>query len=499
MASKFLALAACLSAGVEGARIARKRSQGKVPGTKFISGTPILNYHLAYGGEASLADMESGKLEGDWLVVVEAGTSDDQVQALCSLAKCKATGHPEKGGVPIFEIEGSEEDLNRVIEAGEGAVKFVEPNAEVRLIPEIAGVESSVLWGLNRIGAESRANAGSGVHVYILDTGVRATHTEFGGRVVPTVDMSLGAGVTECDGDLSCAGDAQGHGTHCAGTAAGETYGVAPAALIHSVKVLSDQGSGSWSWSTGALDWLATSGERPAVASMSLGGKGTSSSMREAVGVVVSAGVTVVVAGGNENSNACSFSPAFVPAAITVGSTTSNDERSSFSNYGSCTDIWAPGSDILSAAHDSDTGSVSFSGTSMACPHVSGAAALFLAATPNLKAGDGVLEALKANAVWHAIDDLKYGDTNVLLYVGADGPPPTPAPVPTPAPPPPHAAGCNPAFSEGPDSDDDCTCNSGTQCYENGEKGCKYSRTRYGGRMSPQWFLATCGPACECK
>merc|ERR1719199_2459089 len=172
---------------------------------------------------------------------------------------------------------------------------------------------------------------------------------------------------------MTCAGDAQGHGTHCAGTAAGETYGVAPAAKVKSVKVLSDQGSGSWSWSYYALDWLAQNPTRPAIASMSLGGSGTQQAMRDAVNAAVNSGVVVVVAGGNSNGDACRFSPAFVPSAITVGSTTSTDARSSFSNYGSCTNIWAPGSDVVSADHRSDTGTRSLSGTSMACPHVSGA------------------------------------------------------------------------------------------------------------------------------
>merc|ERR1719454_2389424 len=138
---------------------------------------------------------------------------------------------------------------------------------------------------------------------------------------------------------------------HCAGTAGGSTYGVAPSAQVRSVKVLSDQGSGSWSWSYSALDWLATGGVRPAVASMSLGGSGTQQAMKDAVDAAVASGVTVVVAAGNDNSDACGFSPAYVPSAVTVGSTDSNDARSYFSNYGTCVDIWGPGSSVLSAGH----------------------------------------------------------------------------------------------------------------------------------------------------
>jgi len=201
------------------------------------------------------------------------------------------------------------------------------------------------------------------------------------------------------------------------------------------VKVLSDQGSGQWSWSYDALDWLATAqqGVRPAVASMSLGGPGSQQAMKTAVDTAVNSGVVVVVAGGNSNSDACNFSPAFVPSAITVGSTDSLDRRSSFSNYGSCTNIWAPGSSVKSAAHTSDTGSATFSGTSMACPHVSGGAAIVLSGNPSMKSS-AVLQELLDTAYLNVITDLKAGDTNALLCVAEGGAPPTPTPAPTPAP-----------------------------------------------------------------
>merc|ERR1719210_2707855 len=151
--------------------------------------------------------------------------------------------------------------------------------------------------------------------------------------------------------------------------------------------------------------------------------------MRDAVDAAVNAGVTVVVAGGNSNSDACNFSPAFVPSAITVGSTTSLDERSSFSNYGSCTDIWAPGSSVKSASHTSDTGSVSFSGTSMACPHVSGAAAIILQESPSMKAS-AVLQKMQDTSYLDGISGLFNTDTNKLLFVGAGGAPANPNPLP---------------------------------------------------------------------
>merc|ERR1719215_1141584 len=162
---------------------------------------------------------------------------------------------------------------------------------------------------------------------------------------------------------------------------------------------------------------------------MSLGGQcpfgwcGLMGSVKTAVDTAVDAGVTIVVAGGNSNSDACGFVPAFVPSAITVGSTDSTDARSSFSNYGRCTNFWAPGSAITSASHQSDTGSATFSGTSMACPHVAGGAALMLENNPDFKAPQ-VLEKLLAKAATNYITDLKSGDTNKLLYVASDAPPP---------------------------------------------------------------------------
>jgi len=276
---------------------------------------------------------------------------------------------------------------------------------------------------------------GGGATVFVLDTGVRTTHNDFTGRASPGADLSSGS-LVECNGNLNCAADRQGHGTHCAGTAGGNSYGVAPSASVSSVKVLSDQGSGQWSWSYSALDWLATGSVRPAVASMSLGGSGTIQAMKDAVDAAVASGVTVVVAAGNDNSDACRFSPAFVPSAVTVGSTDSTDSRSYFSNYGTCVDIWAPGSSVVSASHNSDSGTSTLSGTSMACPHVSGGAALVLGADSS-KSPQKVISDLLDDAARNAISGLRSGDTNALLYVAAGGAPPTPPAPPTPAPTPP--------------------------------------------------------------
>jgi len=436
-------LAAALSLAAvcaEGARVDRRKSNR----AKFVAGVPVLNYHLAYEGQ-SLAETDSTKQ--DWTVIVNPGVTDEQIKALCKIGDCKAVGHPSKGGVPYFEVSATEGELEKLMQQSKGVVKYIEPDSEVSAIPEIAADVEAATWGLNRIGADQRDRTGSSATVFVLDTGVRTTHNEFGGRAASGADVSSGS-LVECNGNTACAADNQGHGTHCAGTAVGENYGVAPSAQVKSVKVLGDNGSGSWSWSYEALDWLATSSVRPAIASMSLGGSGVIAAMGDSVDAAVAAGVTVVVAAGNSNSDACNFSPAYVPSAVTVGSTDSADKRSSFSNYGTCVDIWAPGSSVLSAAHTSDTGTATFSGTSMACPHVSGAAALVLGAD-NSKSPQKVISDLLDDAALDTISDLKAGDTNAMLFVGAGGAPPTPptqAPPPTPAPTGPCYSFCQPAF-----------------------------------------------------
>merc|ERR1719220_708037 len=226
---------------------------------------------------------------------------------------------------------------------------------------------------------------------------------------------------------------------------------------------------------------------------MSLGGNGVVAGMVDAVDAAVSAGVVVSVAAGNSNLDACNFSPAYVPSAITVGSIDSTDTRSYFSNYGTCVDIWGPGSAVTSAAHTSDTSTATFSGTSMACPHVSGAAALVLGAD-NSKNPQKVVSDLLDESVRNAISGLRSGDTNALLYVGSGGAPPSPPTPPTQAPPP---SICPAATSTGPDSDGDCMCNSGLYCYEDGLYGCTYSYTAAYGYYSSRWFLPSCS-GCQC-
>jgi len=408
-----LALVACV--GVEGARVARK-SKGESE-TKFIAGVPVLNYHLAYPDQAGLAELGgsfAGDIEQDWIIGVTPATTDDEIHSLCQLGDCKAEGHPSEGGVPFFEIRATEKDLESLLLSARGVAEYVEPDSMKYAIPSRDEPEATP-WGLNRIGTSRRSSTGKNTHIYVHDTGIRSTHREFGGRVIPTLDMTKSNFVCRSS-DKSCAADRDGHGTHCSGTAAGASYGVAPQATVHAVKTLDDQGGGPWSWDYKGLDWIATKGQRPAVVSMSLGGPGQQSGMKTAVNAAVAAGVTVVVAAGNENDNACRYTPAYVPAVIAVGATTSRDQRSGFSNFGSCTNIWAPGSAILSSTARSDSSTATWDGTSMACPHVSGGVALLLQKDPRMKPTK-VLSTLLNAAESGKISGLKSGDTNKLLHV----------------------------------------------------------------------------------
>lgn len=276
-----------------------------------------------------------------------------------------------------------------------------------------SATQSGATWGLDRIDQRARplngtfvyTNTGSGVRAYILDTGIRYDHVDFGGRAVPGFDAI---------GDGRNGNDCDGHGTHVAGTVGGTTWGVAKASTLIAVRVLDCNGSGTTSGVIAGVDWVRTNHVKPAVANMSLGG-GASTALDNAVANAVAAGVTFVVAAGNSNRDACNFSPARAGTAITVGATTSTDARASYSNFGACLDLFAPGSSITSAWFTSSTSTATISGTSMASPHVAGVAAQFLqsnpAATPSM-----VRNAIVANATANVVTSAGRRSPNLLLF-----------------------------------------------------------------------------------
>jgi subtilisin family serine protease len=220
--------------------------------------------------------------------------------------------------------------------------------------------------------------------------------------------------------------DCMGHGTHVAGTVGGTTYGVAKGVSLHAVKVLDCTGSGRWSWIIAGIDWVTAHAAKPAVANMSLGG-GYSQSVNDAVTGSIASGIVYAVAAGNSRTDACTFSPASTPAAVTVGATTRLDSLASYSNIGSCVDLFAPGSFVLSDWNWSDTSAVYLSGTSMASPHVAGAAALYLEAHPAASPAE-VSAAIVAGATQNVLTGLPAGTANLFLFTG-DPSTPQPGPI----------------------------------------------------------------------
>ena len=304
-------------------------------------------------------------------------------------------------------------------------VDYVEPDQRVWA----SATQTGATWGLDRIDQRDRPLSGTytynfdgtGVHAYIVDTGIRASHVEFTGR--------MGNGFTSIN-DGNGTNDCAGHGTHVAGTVGGTTYGVAKRVTLHAVRVLDCGGSGTNAGVIAGVDWVRLNHVKPAVANMSLGG-GASSALDSAVANAVSAGVTFAVAAGNENADACTRSPARTASAITVGSTTNVDARSSFSNWGTCVDIFGPGSGITSAWITSNTATNTISGTSMATPHVAGVVALYLHQHGHT-APSAVVAALNGAASLNKLTGIGTGSPNRLLYSLFGTVPPTATPTPNP-------------------------------------------------------------------
>jgi len=354
-------------------------------------------------------------IPGHYIVVLDVdsvGTDADFAQTATASYNLASEYSGEVTDVYAHALNGfsarlSEEDALKLSE--DPRVRFVEEDS----IMEATVTQTNAPWGLDRIdqvalplnGTYTYTANGAGVNVYIIDTGIRRTHTQFGGRAFIGFDaINDGRNTTDCNG----------HGTHVAGTVGASTYGVAKGVRLFAVRVLNCSGSGTNSGVIAGVNWVTANHIDPAVANMSLGG-GASSALDTAVNNSISAGVTYAVAAGNSNTNAANSSPARVANAITVGSSTISDARSSFSNFGSVVDIFAPGSSIQSTWFTSNTATATLSGTSMASPHVAGVAARILQSSPGASPA-AVRNEIVNTASLNRLSGIPSGTANRLLF-----------------------------------------------------------------------------------
>ncbi|XP_072175574.1 aqualysin-1-like [Diadema setosum] len=347
---------------------------------------------LVAAATAELAPLlkHSEPIQGKYIIKLKDEYDVDDIASTVSLSGGRV-GNKFRHVLNGFAAELSDKIL-RVVRSL-AAVEYVEQEGVYR---------TQVTWGLDRIDQRNLPlnnyygprGTGSGYTVWVIDTGVRDTHNEFSGRAQQVANFA--GGINE---------DCNGHGTHCAGTVGSDSYGVATGVQIRGIKTLGCLGSGSTSGIISGCDYVVANADGNSIASMSLGG-GASSSLDRAVRSMISAGIPTAVAAGNDDADACNYSPARTSSAITVGATDSSDVRSTFSNYGSCLDIFAPGTYITSTWHNSDSATKTISGTSMACPHVAGAIALYGKST----------SAMLANTSNDKISNVG-GSVNKLLYV----------------------------------------------------------------------------------
>ncbi|MCG8921939.1 S8 family peptidase [Lentzea sp. CC55] len=380
---------------------------------RFLAGAGVASLALsvlmvpsASAAEGEVLSLDAPeKIAGSFIVKLKEGKGNSHALASRFGAKVERD-YTSFGG---FNVKLTEKQAKRL--AADPSVEFVEADQVVRTQATQTNPPS---WGLDRIdqrnlplnSSYSYTSTGSGVTAYVIDTGVRVSHSTFGGRATNGRDF--------VDND-AVAQDGNGHGTHVAGTIAGSQYGVAKNARIVAVRVLDNNGSGTLAGVAAGIDWVGNNAVKPAVANLSLGG-GANATLDTAVRNAVAKGVTFAVAAGNSNANASGFSPARVTEAITVGSTDRTDARSSFSNYGSVLDIFAPGRDITSSWHTSDSATSTISGTSMATPHVAGAAARYLSTNPSASPA-AVASYLVAQSTPSKVTNPGTGSPNRLLYL----------------------------------------------------------------------------------
>jgi len=376
---------------------------------------------------------ESKVIPGQYIVVFKSSVENPKAEAL-NLVKIHGGNlkHTYSHSIKGFAAQLPEAALEGILHNPN--VDYIEQDSTVshQAVQNIDPTVPNAFWGIDRIDQrllplDLKYNynyTGAGVYAFIIDTGIRSDHVEFSGRMLPGMGfIADGYGTEDC----------KGHGTHVAGSLGGTNYGVAKGVKLIPVRVLDCNGSAAWSTVIAGIDWVAASTLRPAVANLSLGGL-ASTSVDAAIAAVISKGIAVVVAAGNNSADACNYSPARTPTAITVAATTSLDARTSYTNFGPCVDLFAPGHLITSAGITSSTATNTMGGTSMASPHVAGVAALALQANPTLTPAQ-VASLILSSATRDVLRYVPIDTPNLLLNsLLVAGPAPTPSPTPSPSP-----------------------------------------------------------------